>query len=83
VNINKHASANKVLISIQLTSDKVRLATKDNGKGFDPAKYHHGIGIRNMLSRVNELGGNMHINSKCGEGTSIRIVFPMNSQTAL
>jgi signal transduction histidine kinase len=32
-----------------------------------------------MLLRVNELGGGMHINSKCNEGTSIRIVFPVNA----
>jgi PAS domain S-box-containing protein len=79
LNIIKHASASKAIISFQKTDDKIVIVTRDNGRGFEPSHHRNGIGIRNMLLRVNELGGGMHINSKCNEGTSIRIVFPVNA----
>lgn len=79
LNIVKHASATKILVSIQQANEKITIITKDNGRGFDPSRQRNGIGLSNMLARVNELGGNMHINSKCNEGTSIRIVFPVKA----
>ena len=78
MNIIRHASASKILISLQQTGEKLALTTKDNGKGFEPSRFRNGIGISNMLRRVNELGGNMHISSKCNEGTLISILLPVN-----
>jgi PAS domain S-box-containing protein len=78
MNIINHANATKALISVQYKNEKVIAVTRDNGKGFDPENYHGGIGLSNMYYRVNVLGGNMHINSKCGKGTTIAMVFPSN-----
>jgi PAS domain S-box-containing protein len=77
-NIIKHAEAAKALISLQWLNGKLVAITRDNGKGFDLNNRRSGIGLSNMLYRVNALGGNLHINSKPGEGTTIRIVFPMD-----
>ncbi len=78
LNIIRHAHATKVLISIQYKDGKIIAITRDNGKGFDPEKNRDGIGISNMYHRANVLGGNMFINSKCGEGTTIAITFPLD-----
>ncbi|HTR29567.1 MAG TPA: ATP-binding protein [Puia sp.] len=78
MNILKHASASKVLISFQFRNERIILVTRDNGSGFDPQHRHKGIGLSNMYNRVNLLGGNMHINSSGGEGTTITIALPVN-----
>jgi len=78
MNIINHSNASKALISIQCKDEKLIAVTRDNGKGFDPEKQHDGIGLANMYYRVNILGGNMHINSKCGEGSTFKITFPVN-----
>lgn len=78
VNIMKHAAASKVLISFQCRNERIIVVTKDNGNGFDPKNRHKGIGLSNMYYRVNLLDGNMHINSRCGDGTTITIALPTN-----
>ena len=78
-NIIKHAKATKALISLQYVNGKAVVTTRDNGKGFEPDKRRSGIGLSNMLYRVNDLGGNIHIRSKVGEGTMIEILFPVES----
>lgn len=74
-NIVKHAVATKALISLQLADGKVKIATRDNGKGFNAGMNHTGIGLSNMLFRVNKLGGHLQINSEPGAGTTIWVVF--------
>ena len=78
MNIIKHAAATKVLICVQRRNGRIFVTTKDNGKGFDPEKNRKGIGVSNMYYRVNLLNGNMHIHSKCGEGTTITIALPID-----
>ena len=77
-NISKHAAASKILITLQAGNGQAVLMTRDNGKGFDPENHRDGLGITNMLQRVNELGGHIHINSRNGEGTYIKIYVPMD-----
>jgi len=77
MNVISHANAAKVLISVQCIHKKINVVTKDNGKGFESEKNRSGIGLSNMYYRANALGGNMYINSKCGEGTTIAISFPV------
>jgi len=74
-NIVKHASATKALISLQLVEGKVKIASRDNGKGFNAGINHTGIGLSNMLFRVNKLRGHLQINSEPGAGTTIWVVF--------
>jgi signal transduction histidine kinase len=78
MNIIKHAAASKVLISFQFRNEKIIVVTKDNGKGFDPKSCHEGIGLSNMYNRVNLLAGNMHFNSRFGEGTTVTMAIPVN-----
>jgi len=63
---------------------------KDNGKGFDAAAMQGangavpydglgGNGLRNMRSRVANLGGEFMIRSETGEGTLIEIRIPVKA----
>ena len=78
-NTQKHAQAKQLIIELMVESE-LKLMTIDDGKGFD---YSHeksavGIGLKNIESRVNYLGGTCEVASKQGEGTSFRIVIPID-----
>lgn len=73
----RHAEAETV--EIKLTDDQhdVVLQVSDDGVGFEPADVESGMGIPNMRSRVERLGGVMLLASKPGEGTAIEIRLPV------
>ena len=77
-NIYKHANANQVKISFQLKNDVILLSIEDDGSGFNIAKAKKGIGIKNINSRVNEIGGKVEIDSKIDLGTKIIIKVPLS-----
>jgi len=76
-NVLKHSGADK--LHIQLTGDEqeIALTIEDNGKGFDPRRSEQGIGLKNMLSRVQFLHGSIDIDSTPGRGTLIAIHVPL------
>ncbi len=76
-NIIKHAKASKVSLSIQKESEILAVSIRDNGLGFVLKKARKGIGIKNMYSRVQKLGGELVIDSAPGEGTHILIKIPI------
>jgi signal transduction histidine kinase len=78
-NIYKHANAKTVDISFKLKNDVICLCIKDDGKGFDIHKIKKGIGLKNINSRVDELEGKVHIDSKINNGTTITIEIPYQS----
>lgn len=76
-NIAKHAEAGKVFIRV-LFGDTLHITIQDNGKGFhQPVTY--GNGLRNMKSRITQLGGTFHIKSN-SSGTFIDIDVPVVEQ---
>jgi len=76
-NINKHAHATKVEVIFSMYKEILHLTIKDDGVGFDVQKAKKGIGIKNMISRVQKLGGVLKIDSTPGHGTSIEIKIPV------
>jgi two-component system sensor histidine kinase DevS len=77
-NIAKHAKASKVTIDLWTTSDRVLLEISDNGQGFDLENTNKtvGHGLANMLTRVQNVGGDVDITSAPREGTSILAWVP-------
>ena len=76
-NINKYANASAIRIEFKRGIDTILLNIIDDGKGFNVNKAKKGIGLQNMLSRVNECNGTFEINSKKGEGTIITVTVPI------
>lgn len=76
-NIYKHANATLVKISFQLKNNVILCAIEDNGSGFNINKARKGIGLKNIDSRVNEIGGKAEIYSKVDIGTTIKIFIPV------
>ncbi len=75
-NIYKHAKAKHIKISFELKNNVILLTVEDDGSGFNVAKAKKGIGIKNINSRVKEIGGEVEINSKVNVGTKITITVP-------
>lgn len=80
-NILKHAKATKITVSILQLDHKLKVLVKDNGIGFDPKKGPRGLGLRNITSRANLLGGQVEIHSEMGKGTELQVIFPIEKNT--
>lgn len=77
-NTIKHAKANHLDISIIKDNEGISITIEDNGKGFntsDTSKFE-GIGLKNILSRINYLKGEIEWNSAPGKGTLVSIHIP-------
>ena len=78
-NALKHSEATTVRVKLSRNGpESLLLAIEDNGSGFDldspPARS--GMGLKNMESRVRELGGRLTVTSGDGRGTRILAVVP-------
>ncbi len=76
-NINKYANADIVRIEFKKETDNLFLQISDDGIGFNVNRAKKGIGLQNMLSRINECKGTFEIKSKKGEGTIITVTVPI------
>jgi signal transduction histidine kinase len=76
-NINKYAVADSIKVEFKKGIDGLFLRISDDGVGFNVKKAKKGIGLQNMLSRVNECKGRFDVKSKKGEGTTITVTIPI------
>lgn len=76
-NINKYAEANHITVTVQERKNEIRLIVTDDGIGFDTDKKAKGIGMKNITARVEACYGSFKVTSKKGEGTQIKVSFPL------
>ena len=74
----KHAGATLMDISINQSEDGIDVMIEDNGKGFDQETILLGNGLYNMQKRAEELGGKVEIKSGLGQGTTVKLTWPMS-----
>ena len=75
-NIVRHAGASEVRLDVAFAAGRFSLKIHDNGRGFDVAEcVARGRGLENMRSRVENLGGLFELQSRPGEGTTVRMEF--------
>ena len=69
----KHAHASSLSVNLKLSESFIRMEISDDGDGFDPnGDYHEGgLGVRGMQERADQIGADLSIISKPGEGTSV------------
>jgi PAS domain S-box-containing protein len=75
-NIVKYAAAKHVAVSIKTEQNSIRLMISDDGKGFDTKQKRKGIGIANMMNRVEAFNGKMTLDSEPGKGCRLQILIP-------
>ncbi len=78
-NILKHAQASKVILQLYKAGNQLIMRIEDNGKGFDfeAAKNKSSMGLLNILSRVNNLGGTFFSEKGAAVGTVSTIRIPL------
>lgn len=75
-NILKHAKASNIRISVKEDYEFLYVSVEDDGKGFDPSQKRNGIGISNMINRVESFNGELVIDSSPGNGCRLKIKIP-------
>ena len=79
-NVIKHAQASTLDISVVKEKDGISATIEDNGKGFDMADKDkmEGIGLKNILTRVEYLKGTVDFDSSPGRGTVVVLHVPLH-----
>jgi signal transduction histidine kinase len=75
-NVGRHARATRVTVTLESSPISVQLRVDDDGIGFDPEQHAAGMGLGNMRSRVDAVGGRVAITSEPGKGTLVRVSIP-------
>ena len=79
-NTLKHAKAQNVTVILKENDHEMVLMIADDGIGFDPSKKAKGIGLKNILSRVQFYSGSFKIDSSVGNGCRMTIKLPTNNK---
>jgi signal transduction histidine kinase len=79
-NVAKYARATHASVSLTCENERVLVEVSDDGVGgADPAT---GSGLRGLLDRVSALGGTLEVESRPGEGTTVRAAIPLEAIAA-
>ena len=78
-NVIKHAKANELKILLEKNKEQILVKIIDNGVGFDYEKALEkgGLGLKNMLVRIEYLKGKVHFSSLKPQGTEVQISIPI------
>jgi two-component system, NarL family, sensor histidine kinase UhpB len=75
-NAARHSEAQRVDVTLRRDEDGVELAIADDGRGFAFEQSERGLGIGGMRERALLVGGELTIESRPGQGTSVRLSVP-------
>ncbi|MDB6069807.1 MAG: hypothetical protein JWL81_978, partial [Verrucomicrobiales bacterium] len=79
-NLHKHASATEIILEVDCQDERLRMVLGDNGCGFEEtAPLEFGSdGLKNMRERMQQIGGQMTVESRSGQGTALTFMVPLN-----
>jgi two-component system, NarL family, sensor histidine kinase UhpB len=75
-NILKHSFASSVHIRLNGDDKYVCLSVSDDGKGFETANDRKGVGITNIINRIESFNGEFSLQSSPGNGCNLSVKFP-------
>ncbi|MBI2847883.1 MAG: sensor histidine kinase [Chloroflexi bacterium] len=89
-NVEQHAQATRVVITMTFSEENTVLEISDNGVGFSipaatgdfEAGRHGHMGLISMQERAESVGGKLEVNSTPTEGTRVTVSFPASSSAA-
>lgn len=82
----KHAHAGSVQVTVGLYADRVCMAVRDDGVGFEVPKHRAGYaqlpsyGLVSMRARVDAVGGTLQVESAQGNGVCVFVEIPVVPQ---
>ncbi|MEO5671046.1 MAG: ATP-binding protein, partial [Ramlibacter sp.] len=81
-NVVRHADATRVGVMLESDNGELTIEVIDDGVGFDAGvswfdlQRSTSLGVTSMRDRVNEIGGDLHMDSRLGSGTSLLVHLP-------
>lgn len=76
----KHSGCSSITLSLELENDQLHLNYADNGHGFQPkAVVDCGMGLSNIVSRIDSLNGELDIKSDKGKGMTATVTVSLNT----
>ena len=77
-NATKHAGDGAAAtVRLSQSDGHLRFEVADDGVGYDAGSIGPSAGLQNMADRVGALGGELHIESQPGAGTTVRGSVPI------
>lgn len=76
-NIFKYAEAKNISISIKEANKIIAITVVDDGKGYDTSVKRTGLGVSNMINRIESFNGKIEIVSAIGAGCKTYIQIPV------
>ena len=86
-NAARHASAQRVELTVERAGDAIVLRCRDDGRGMAPGRRGEALagghlGLAACTERVEALGGSLEIVTAPGRGTDVRATIPARSSAA-
>ena len=82
-NARKHASSDRVRVTVARHADRVAVTAEDFGCGFDPTTAGEGFGLLGIRERARLAGGECTVDSAPGRGTRVRVWLPLPPEPAV
>ena len=76
-NIQKHARANRIVVHIKNDHGTAAMSIEDDGIGFNTRQKRNGIGLTNIINRVESYNGTSQFISAPGKGCLLSITIPL------
>ncbi len=71
-NAIKYSKAKNILIKGEIKNSSLAFIVEDDGRGFEIDKIYRGNGLKNIKTRIEELGGKMESVSEPGKGSRFK-----------
>jgi len=78
-NVTKYAKASRAAVDLSVAPGRLTFVVSDDGAGFDPSSVPRGMGLQGMADRIEALGGELHVRSRSGEGTTVTGWIPIQA----
>ena len=89
LNVVKHAQVDRATVTVRLTDHTLRIVVADPGRGFGPDAAMTGdplasrYGLFSIRERMAVMGGSLTLDSSPGQGASVTIAIPYESEEAV
>jgi signal transduction histidine kinase len=82
-NVARHAAASEVRLELSLTDATLRIAVRDNGRGFNPSEpRRRGNGLHNMEQRLRLLGGRLRVEGAPAAGVCVTLELELRAESS-
>lgn len=76
-NVIKHAQASTLEVTMEYTSEEIKIKAIEDGRGFDPETVERNSGLFNMENRAVMVNTKFFMDSVKGKGTSLSLNYPL------